>query len=171
MRICISGLGRIAHGQAAPTASGAPAFNPGPNLPSIQGNFQFALSASEIVQLGVSGYSGVASTSSLSGNLEYVSRSVARPFSMFYGGGILYSPQLYGGDPTTFQSLTLSQGFISGGWAMGLSDSASYLPNSPTTGLEGVPGVGDQGIQPILDPNCTSSIGADFKLDPGDQYR
>jgi hypothetical protein len=37
---------------------------------------------------------------------------------------------------------------------MGVSDSVSYLPQAPTTGLSGIPGTGDLGLQPAPDPNA-----------------
>jgi hypothetical protein len=140
------------HGQATPAAvAAAPRYNPGPNLPLIDGNIQYALSGSEIIQLGANGESGTSSTTSLSGDVEYLSTSAEHPFTMLYAGGVLFS-SLAGQSTGVFQTLSISQGLVTHGWAMGVSDSVAYLPQSPTTGLSGIPGVGDLGLQPIADP-------------------
>ncbi len=55
-----------------------------------------------------------------------------------YAGGYLLT-QNYGQNSSTYQSLTISQGLVRGRWSMGIADSLSYLPNSPSTGLAGVP--------------------------------
>lgn len=137
------------HGQAIPTAtSREPAYNPGPSLPVIDGNFQYSVTASELIQRGgIGNYS----EPSLSGNLEYLSKSAVRPFSIFYTGGILYSTYK-GLGVQTFQNLTVSQGLVAGPWNLGVSDSVSYLPQTPTTGLSGIPGQGNQGVLPPPNP-------------------
>src|SRR5450756_165064 len=140
------------HAQATPAATvSTPAYNPGPALPMIDGNFQYALTASEIVQFGYSGSTGQSYLTSLSGDVEYLSKSRVRPFSLLYAGGLLYSTFAAQG-VSTFQSLSASQGLVMGRWAMGVSDSVSYLPQTPTIGLSGIPGVGDVGLQPTPDP-------------------
>src|SRR5271170_6108736 len=75
-------------GQATPTAtSSVPRYNPGPSLPMIDGNLQYALTGSEIFQLGLNSGSDVTATTNLSGDVEYLSTSAAHPFSMLYAGG------------------------------------------------------------------------------------
>jgi hypothetical protein len=141
------------YGQATPTATASvPRYNPGPSLPMIDGNLQYALTGSEIFQLGLNGGSDVTATTNLSGDVEYLSTSSVHPFSMLYAGGLQFST-LAGHQVVYFQSLSLSQGFVGHGWQVGVSDSLSYLPESPTTGLSGVPGVGDLGLQPLPDPS------------------
>jgi hypothetical protein len=141
------------YGQATPTAtSSVPRYNPGPSLPMIDGNLQYALTGSEIISLGLNGVSGVTATTNLSGDVEYLSTNMGHPFSLLYAGGLQFST-LAGHQTIYFQSLSVSQGFVGHGWAAGVSDSVSYLPSSPTTGLSGVPGVGDLGLQPLPDPS------------------
>ncbi|CAN5519532.1 hypothetical protein BH10ACI4_BH10ACI4_01520 [soil metagenome] len=145
-----------AFAQAAPTATAGPAiYSPGPMLPLMDGNFQYSLTASEIVQFGNS-YSGGSGTSTssitnLSGNMQYTNSSSSHPFSMIYSGGVLFS-NYYGRGVSTFQSVSASQGLIKGRWAMGVSDTLSFLPQTGTTGVSGIPGVGDLGVAPIFDP-------------------
>jgi hypothetical protein len=135
--------------QAAPAGSMSPTVGPG--LPSIDGVFHYALSGSEQVETGYNS-SGASYSTSLSGDASYSSRSEARPFSMVYAGGILLGNQ-YGSSATTFQNFAVSQGLVKGAWLFDISDSVSYLPQSPTTGLSGIPGVGDLGSQPIQGPS------------------
>jgi len=148
----ILGINGIAHGQAAPagTPSG-PVFNPGPTLPSIDGSFQYALSASESIQAGYFGSGGVGTNTNLSGRVEYLSPSQVHPLDMYYGAGVLLST--YQGSNGIYQNFSISQSYIAHGWALGVSDSVSYLPQSPTTGESGIPGTGDLGLQPTPDPN------------------
>jgi hypothetical protein len=143
-----------AYGQAAPAGvSNEPAYNPGPALPLMDSSFQYSLTGAEIVQFGgYSGQSGRTYLSNLSGTLEYISPKRDRPFTLLYSGGLLYSTYSAQGI-STFQTLTAAQGFVVGRWSFGFSDSVSYLPESPTTGLSGIAGVGDQGLQVVPDPN------------------
>ncbi len=149
----VLGLQGLARAQAAPagTASG-PTFNPGPTLPAIDGSLQYSLSASEAIQTGYYGRSGVSTSTILSGNVEYISPSQVHPFSLLYGGGVMFGTYSGSGNGV-FQNLSVSQGLVGHGWALGVSDSVSLLPQSPTTGLSGIPGAGDLGLQPAPDPN------------------
>ena len=149
----VLGVGGLAKGQAPPTATtSGSVFNPGPTLPAIDGTFQWSLSGSELIQTGF--YAGAGTTSSLnvSGNAEYISKSQVHPFSMLYGGGFLFQTSS-GSSNGIYQNFTISQGLVKSGWALGVSDSVSFLPQSPTTGLSGIPGTGDLGLQPAPDPN------------------
>jgi hypothetical protein len=141
-----------ASGQATPTAStDTPRYNPGPSLPLIDGNLQYALTGSEIFQGSAYGQSGFGATTNLSGDVEYLSKSAVHPFTLLYAGGVLFST--YAGQGVdAYQSLSVSQGLVGHGWAIGAADSMSLLPQSPTTGLSGIPGAGDLGLQPITDP-------------------
>lgn len=146
------GVTTASHGQATPAAtSSAPRYNPGPSLPLIDGSLQYALTGSEIIELGQNGVSGVTATTNLSGDVEYLSTSTEHPFTMLYAGGVLFSSQA-GEGTSTFQNFTVSQGFVIHAWAFGVADSVAFLPQSPTTGLSGIPGVGDLGLQPAPDP-------------------
>jgi hypothetical protein len=144
----IAATASVACGQAVPASSMSPSVGPG--MPSIDGVFHYALSGSELLQTGNG--SGLSFSTALSGDASYNSRSVVRPFSMTYAGGVLLGNQ-YGQRATTFQNLALSQGLVAGAWIFGISDSVSYLPQSPTLGLSGIPGVGDLGSQPIQGPS------------------
>src|SRR5580658_4792507 len=103
----ILGMGSMAQGQAASGAT--PEYNPGPNLPLIEGNFQYSLFASEVAQTGYT--NGVSSTTNLGGTAEYLSMSVPHPFNMLYTGGYLFTTQP-GVGSSTFQGLSVSQGLV-----------------------------------------------------------
>jgi hypothetical protein len=142
-------IASMAYGQALPTATAAPSAGPG--LPSIDGIFHYSLRGSELLQTGYRG-SGVSYSTVLSGDASYSSPSVVRPFSMVYSGGLFLGNQ-YSDTVRTFQNFAVSQGLIRGLWSFGISDSVSYLPQSPTTGLSGIPGVGDIGSSPAQGPS------------------
>ncbi len=146
------------YGQGTPDSSMSPTV--GPSLPTIDGVFHYSLSASEMLQNGYRSQ-GATFTTSLSGNAAYNSRSTVRPFSMLYAGGLLMGNQ-YRQSVRTFQNFAVSQGLVAGAWIFGISDSVSYLPQSPTTGLSGIPGVGDIGAQPIQGPSVGPAGGALF---------
>ena len=138
-------------GQAAPTATVPQTAFHGFNLPAFKGNFQYGASASEVVQKGYSSNGDVYAGTNLSGDLAYTSRSEVRPASVLYTGGVQFGSGS-GYRTTTFQSLALSQGYVTRSWVFGLTDVVSYLPQSPTVGLSGIPGTGDIGLQPVQSP-------------------
>lgn len=138
-------MGSIAAAQAPPLAS-PPSF--GFSLPSVEGTLTYSLSASESVITGYEGNSAD-TTTSLSGNLGYLSSSPDKPFSLVYSGGYLYSTQPGYPASSTFQNLAASQVWATKNWNFVIDDAVSYLPQSPTTGLSGIPGVGDVGVTPV----------------------
>ncbi|HZY72091.1 MAG TPA: hypothetical protein VFE22_03175 [Edaphobacter sp.] len=157
LALCAAAVPAI-YGQAVPDSSMSPTV--GPSLPTIDGIFHYSLSASELLQTGYRSQ-GATFTTSLSGNAAYNSRSTVRPFSMLYAGGVLLGNQ-YRQSARTFQNFAISQGLMTGPWIFAVSDSVSYLPQSPTTGLSGIPGVGDLGAQPIQGPSVGPAGGALF---------
>lgn len=151
--------GAVSFGQATPTATSSPSSTPastagnsaGFRLPAPDGSVHYALTASQIVQHGYFGRSSTTGSAALSGNLGYSSMSTKAPFDMDYAGGVLISESA-GQDTTTFQDLAISQRLMAEKWVFGLSDSVSYLPQSPTAGFSGIPGVGDIGGIPVGGP-------------------
>lgn len=144
---CVSAF---ACGQAVPTATALPdSFIPSHSLPLIDGQFDYALNASEIIQTGYGANGNTYYSTNLSGDLVYTTHNATRPFSAVYAGGVLLSNQS-NQDTQFFQSLSLSQGLVTRGWVFSVSDSVSYLPSSPTVGLSGIAGAGDLGSQPVF---------------------
>lgn len=158
-RLAVSALllttASISYGQAIP-AGGTP-MSPmttntvGPNLPDLDGIVHYALTASEIAQYGYYG-SGVTTYSTiLSGDVAYTAKSIVYPTSLTLAGGVILANQQAQGT-TGYVSAALSQGYVTRTWIFNISDSISFLPQSPTTGLSGIPGVGDLGASPVQGP-------------------
>jgi hypothetical protein len=135
-----------------------PANNFGFNLPSKLGTMTYSLSASEQVATGYSG-GGAYTTTTLNGNLGYLSKSETHPFSLVYSGGLFFSSESGTSNVNTYQNVSASQVFRTRSWVFVASDSFSFLPDSPTTGLSGIAGVGDVGIPPVqVGPGPTQTI-------------
>lgn len=114
----------------------------------LAGSFNYSLNASELISSGFfGGGGGVVLSTNLSGSAVYQSKSDVHPFNMVYTGGVLLENS---GQPTsTYQNLSLSQSLRTKNWNFNVQDSVNYLPQSPVSGLSGIPGVGDLGISPI----------------------
>ena len=137
-------LGSRAEAQEPPVAT-PPTF--GFSLPSVEGTLTYGLSASESF---VTGYgNGADYSTAFSGSLGYLSSSPDKPFSLVYSGGYLYSSVSSYPTSSTFQNLAASQVITTKNWNFVIDDAVSYLPESPTTGLSGIPGVGDIGVDPV----------------------
>lgn len=117
------------------------------NLPSRLGTLSYSLSGSEMLETGYG--NGVDTSTALSGNLAYLSTSERAPFSFVYSGGYLFTTVPGSNASSTFQDLAASQVLHTQNWVFVVSDSASFLPGAPTTGLSGVAGVGDVGVLPV----------------------
>jgi len=141
------------YGQAIPAGTITPisSIGSGPNLPSLDGVLHYALSASEAIQFGYYGSGVVSHSTILSGDVSYTAKSELRPFSLDAAGGVILANQS-GQGTTGFISGAISQGYITRTWNFNISDSVSFLPQSPTTGLSGIPGVGDLGLTPVQGP-------------------
>ena len=144
--VLLLALGFRAEAQAqAPPTSTPPTF--GFSLPSVEGTMTYSLSASESFLTGYN--NGVNESTALSGSLGYLSSSPNKPFSLVYSGGYLYSSVPGYPANSTFQNLAASQVWTTKNWNFVVDDAVSYLPESPTTGLSGIPGVGDIGVDPV----------------------
>ncbi len=142
--VLLLAFGRRAKAQAPPMST-PPTF--GFSLPSVEGTMTYSLSASESFLTGYGG--GIDYSTALSGSLGYLSSSPSKPFSLVYSGGYLYSSVPGYASSSTFQNLAASQVWTTKHWNFVIDDAVSYLPESPTTGLSGIPGVGDIGVEPV----------------------
>jgi hypothetical protein len=142
--VLLLALGVRAKAQAPPMST-PPTF--GFSLPSVEGTLTYSLSASEAFLTGYGG--GANYSTALSGSLGYLSSSPNKPFSLVYSGGYLYSSVPGYPPSSTFQNLAASQVVTTKNWNFVIDDAVSYLPESPTTGLSGIPGVGDIGVEPV----------------------
>lgn len=150
--ISLLGLPAAARAQAdspAPVSNAMPASGFGFNLPTHLGTLTYSLSGSEMLETTSEAGASVDSTTALSGNLGYLSTSQRYPFSMIYSGGLFFTSVPGSSSTETFQDLAVSQVAQSKSWVFVVSDSLSYLPGAPTTGLSGVAGVGDVGVFPV----------------------
>jgi hypothetical protein len=105
------------------------------------------VSGSESLSWGYYGSQGAATATNLTGDLGFISNSRQDPFSIVFSGGRSWSTS---DEPAySFANLALSQVLAFGRWHFVASDSVSYLPGTPSTGLSGVPGAGDVGVNPV----------------------
>jgi len=145
-------MGPLSYGQAVPAGGTAmTSGSGGPNSPSLDGIVHYALSASEIIQLGYYGAGEVTHSTVLSGDVAYQAKSTIRPFNFLFAGGVILGNQS-GQGTTYFTNVSVSQGYVTRDWVFNISDSFSFLPQSPTTGLSGIAGVGDLGSTPVQGP-------------------
>jgi len=128
--------------QAVPAATASP-ISTGFTLPT-SGTLQYAVSASESLSSNYFGNTGVNSSTNISGDLAFITNSQFYPFSTVFSGGRAWSSS--GQASYDFFNLALTQGIHAKRWVFGLSDSVNYLPGTASTGLSGVPGVGDLGV-------------------------
>ena len=148
------------NGQAPPTATAPGILNPATTLSGLSyelpaGTFRYGATASEVFQRGYTSDQGTIYETNLSGNLAYSSKSERHPFSAIYSGGVeLANQRGYG--TTFFQNLALTQSYLTRSWTFSLSDVVSYLPQSPTVGLSGIPGTGDLGLDPVVNTGVPS---------------
>lgn len=146
----VTTLSSAMYGQAAPTAVasnstvGTTSLAPSLGTINFDGTLHYSLSASELFQHGLYTGTGMDYSTSLSGMAGYVSNSRRHPSSLLFSGGLIITTQNQA-TFQTFQNLAVSQQYVTPRWVFGVSDSVSYLPQSPTTGYSGIPGVGDIG--------------------------
>jgi hypothetical protein len=139
-------IASLAPAQDVPAAApSTPTF--GFTLPSVEGTMTYSLSASQSFMTGYG--NGIDYSTVFSGSLGYLSSSPNKPFSLVYSGGYIYSSNPGYPGSSTFQNLSASQVVTTKNWNFVLDDAVSYLPESPTTGLSGIPGVGDIGVEPV----------------------
>ncbi len=144
--LCLAaGMPAVARGQVAEAA--VRPINIGFQLPSIGGNLNYAVRGSESFSTGYYRPGQTSIATNISGDLAYLSQSATHPISVIYSGGVIAANQ---NQPTyTFQNLAISQVLLTRLWSFTATDSVNYLPSSQTTGLSGVAGQGDLGVDPV----------------------
>lgn len=136
-----------ASAQALPAAQASP-VSTGFSLPLTSGSLSYALSASESLNWGFYSNSTQTESSNVNGDLAFISRSKRDPFSAILSGGHAFGT---GGQPSyDFVSGGLSQVIAVKRWTYVLSDSVSYLPQTPAIGFSGIAGLGDIGVSPVI---------------------
>lgn len=142
-------LGSSAFAQVSASATASPL------TPTARG-FQYAFRYSEGVL--TSNAIDTIQMSNVSGSVAYANAEKQKPFTMQYAGG--YTWNLAGPDYQSgqFHRMDLTQGFVSRRWKLNLEDDVSYLPQAPTTGFSGVPGIGEVIGTPNPNPSTNQSI-------------
>ena len=136
-------------------AVATPTAYTGFQLPTVGGTLRYSLTGAESVVFGYDGQpgSGANALTDVSGQLAYLSKSQDHPFSAVYTGGYLFGTS---NEPSyAFQNLALSQVARTRNWTFVLADAVSYLPQTPDTGLSGIPGVGDLNLSPVSTSTST----------------
>lgn len=106
------------------------------------GVLHFIIGASQSLESGaVPSGSGTPETSTVSEALSYTSSLARNQFEMTDNGGAVWTNQ--GGGSNIFENLEVMDTLRVRRMTLMVSDSASYLPQSPTVGNSGIPGVGD----------------------------
>ena len=132
--------------QATPAVTVSPGYD-GFQFPTVAGSLHFAVSASEVAYVGNNGSGGASASTNISGDVAYLSQSQKHPFSLIYSGGFLTGNSSLSN--SVYQNLAASQIIPVHRWTFIVGDSASYLPQTATVGLSGIPGVGDVGFDPV----------------------
>lgn len=132
--------------QAMPVATASP-ISTGFAMPSLAGTLQYAVSTSESLASNYFGNAGVTSSTNLSGDLAFITNSQLYPFNTVFSGGRAWTSS--GQSSYDFFNLAMTQGIHAQRWTFAVSDSVNYLPDTASTGLSGVPGVGDLGVNPV----------------------
>jgi hypothetical protein len=148
--VLLMSVGSLLYGQAVPNTTISSTGSNSSGFP-LDGTLHYAMTASEIVEFGFYGSGETTASSNLSGDAAFTSKSENRPFSMLLAGGVLL-PNGQGQGTYTYWNAAVTQGYITRHWAFNISDSFSFLPQSPTVGLSGIPGVGDLGAVPVQGP-------------------
>ena len=146
--LLLAGGAAIGQVDTSAVSNTMPTANFGFMLPSRLGTLSYSLTGSEMVSTAYSGGSLYESTVG-SGNLAYLSNSERDPFSAVISGGYLFNTGSSGVGSSGFADVAASQVYRTRAWVFVVSDGFSYLPQSPTTGFSGVPGLGDIGIPPV----------------------
>jgi hypothetical protein len=124
-----------ARAQVVPAATG-------PSGLSVSGTLRYDLRYSQTAQF-YSGTQGNNQLSAVSGDVTYANANSARPFSLVYSGGKMWTISGVNEGYGIYQHLLASQGFVRRSWALNFNDNVSYMPQAPTTGFSGIPGVGN----------------------------
>jgi hypothetical protein len=149
---------RTAYSQGVPVQTASPAYQ-GFRIPSTSGTLRYSVSASERISIGYNGDNQTGYSTGASGNVGFITSSVLYPTSVLYSGGYFSGSSA---QPSAFyQTVSVAQTINRKFSAFTISDSLAYLPQSPSVGLAGLPGLGDLGANP--NPVATQGLLTDVK--------
>jgi len=89
------------------------------------------------------GSAGDTQTAALSGDVTYANSNAAHPTSLTYTGGDMWTISGASYGEGVFQHLLVSQGYVRRAWSFSLKDDVYYMPQAPSGGFSGIPGIGD----------------------------
>jgi hypothetical protein len=133
-----------AYGQVAPAATAGAA--------GLQYTFRYSQTAE------FTSTDGDFQTISPSASVEYDNGAERHPFSLKYTGGYNWGFAGPAYDTGFFQRLRLSQSMVWPKWQAYVTDNVSYLPEAPTIGFSGIPGVGEGVGEPNPEPSSQSIL-------------
>lgn len=137
--LCFLSVSAVAAAQSVPVETGSPLYT-GFQMPTAGGNLSYALSAGERLSTGYGPQIGTVSATVLSGNLGFITPSARMPTTVSYTGGYLFIT--FGQPSSFFHDFAISQAYNTKRWKLTLSDSLTYLPETPTSGIFGIVGAG-----------------------------
>jgi hypothetical protein len=140
---CACPLAGPLQAQVAAAGVASPLYR-GFQIPTVKGTLSYSVSASESASLDYDGTGQTAYFSSISGNFAFLSPSAIGPTSIVYSGG--YQGSNLDQPSSFFHNISVQQILNTKFWKFSVIDTANYLPNSPSTGFSGIPGVGDLGV-------------------------
>ncbi|MHB1674823.1 MAG: hypothetical protein ACYCSP_11325 [Acidobacteriaceae bacterium] len=122
----------------------------------VSGDLHYDFNYSQMAEF--SGGLGDWQMSTLSASASYANGKDRFPFSMEYGGGYIWTIAGPSYGSGLFQHMFLSQGIVGRKWNVVGSNDISYLPEAPTTGFSGIPGIGEPIGVPSPSPPSVQSI-------------
>ncbi len=137
--ICVLSASAVAAAQGVPVQSGSPLYT-GFQMPTAGGNLTYALSVGERLSTGYGPQIGTVSATVLSGDVGVITPSVRMPTTIRYTGG--YLAVTFGQPSAFFHDFMISQAYNTKRWQYALTDSLTYLPETPTAGIFGIVGTG-----------------------------
>jgi len=144
--ICFISAAQVARGQSVPVQTGSPVYS-GFSVPTVSGTLHYAISAGVREVFGYSQQIGDITDGTISGNVGLITPSVRMPTSITYTGGYLATTGTY--PSTFFHDFAISQTYDTRKLKVTVSDQLRYLPDSPSSGIFGVLGVGTT-VGPVI---------------------
>jgi len=137
--ICVLSASVVAAAQSVPVQTASPLYT-GFQMPTAGGNLSYALNLGERLTTGYGAQIGTASATVLSGDVGLITPSVRMPTTIRYTGGYLFVT--YGQPSSFFHDFLISQAYITKRWHFDVSDTLTYLPETPASGIFGIVGTG-----------------------------
>lgn len=159
--VCLLSVSAVATAQSVPVETGSPLYS-GFQMPTTGGNLHYALNLGERLSTGYSAQIGTVSATVISGDVGFITPSMRMPTTVRYTGG--YLAITFGQPSAFFHDLQILQEYNTRRWKLAVSDSLTYLPETPTSGIFGIVGAGTStgvtNAQGVLIPFATQLTNA-----------